>query len=259
MAYYEFQDGDTHRVYDEHSTAPLSTLMFADSGKICWNQIGNVYALVDMTNASAWVGLVKHLFTDRKVTRVVVLSGRHGDLSGGFDDSGAMIPTHDAPEFFEEDGKTVTTLRGTYPVKDGYAIELQNVSGKSVAQLKAFVQAKAEPGTAVVLACCFGVLVFRQYDADAELARINGLVSKARQKLVDDAQGKKLYDSFLDKKSKEEANKIYGPELIARQAAIKRDTVAEAVAKYWAWFRRPRGHEVAVRKALLEQRGMALN
>ena len=59
--------------------------------------------------------------------------------------------------------------------------------------------------------------------------------------------------------TQEEANKIYAPELVARQDAIKRDTVAEAVAKYWAWFRRPRGHEVAVKKALLGQQGMALN
>ena len=259
MAYYEFQGSGTHRVYDEHSTAPLSTLMFSDSGKICWNQVGNVYALVDMTNASAWIGLVEHLFTEKKVTRAVVLSGRHGDLSGGFDNTGAMIPTHDAPEFFQEDGASVKQLRATYPVKKGFTIELENVSGKTVDQLKDFVQAKAEPGTAVVLACCFGVLVFRQYDADAELNRINELVAEARKKLIADNPGKKLYDSFLDKKSKEEANKIYAPELVARQDAIKRDTVAEAVTKYWAWFRRPRGHEVAVKKALLGQQGMALN
>lgn len=255
------EDSDAYQIYDEFSTTPLKDLLFDVKRVITWVQIGNVFVLVDITNERAWGALVSRLYASGKYHRFVIVSGRHGDMRGGFDPAGSILPDHANPEFQEADDKKAGELRTS--LGNGAVIErpVKDAGPLNMAGLKNMVQAASDVAdTAVVFCFCNALTVFRTLDVAAERALFDGKVANARAQIEARERAKnpnaKVYPKWLDDKARAEVDPQYKLYEQGKIDEVEKISVKEAVRSYWSWYRRPRSKVQAI-SARLRSLGVA--
>ena len=161
-----------------------------------WVKIGNLYVSLTDTGETSWKHLVEHIYREENKKQFCILTGRHGDWTGGFGTDGAIVPKDKDREHYTQDLKMANQIERSLPGLDIVVEDVANGKLGTESRLKYRAELSLCQGSPVVFAWCFSIFALYQYDAklfDTDMEQINkhamNLASKSVHNIVLDKYG----------------------------------------------------------------------